>query len=132
MDRFLHLHAIIINSAGMTVSMSGPSTSTDVCLPYVSLQPDFAQVYTDVAQGIRRVERAWLSVYCLNAPRASIHAKLLLTNGAASDGVDIDLEAAFTTQLNMQKADEARVSVQTVMSTVEQNSATEDDDALLL
>lgn len=96
----------------MTREQEQQSTSKDVCLPYVSLQPDFAQVFTDVSQGLHTLERAWLSVYCMNAPKASIHAKLMLTHSrdASSGGVEVDLEPAFKNQLSIRKAEESRVS----------------------
>ncbi|CAD6910158.1 unnamed protein product [Tilletia controversa] len=51
------------------------------CLPYVTVQHDFPQVFDDVAQGTVAAERIWLSVYALNGPTASIHARLLLISG---------------------------------------------------
>ncbi|PWN33357.1 WD40 repeat-like protein [Meira miltonrushii] len=95
----------------MTREQDQQSTSKDVCLPYVTLQPDFAQVYTDVSQGLHTAERAWLSVYCMNAPKASIHAKLMLTHNrdAANGGVDVDLESSSKSQLSIRRAEESRL-----------------------
>lgn len=96
----------------MTTDKQDQSRSKDICLPYVTLQSDFAQVYTDVSQGLHTLERAWLSVYCANAPKASIHAKLMLTRdrNAVNGDVDFDLESQFQDQLSIQRAQEGKVS----------------------
>ena len=95
----------------MTKEQNQQSINKDICLPYATLQPDFAQVYTDVSQGLHTLERAWLSVYCINAPKASIHAKLMLTynRDARNGGVDVDVESGFKSQLKINRVEESRV-----------------------
>ncbi|KAE8207000.1 hypothetical protein CF327_g7438 [Tilletia walkeri] len=51
------------------------------CIPYVTVQHDFPQVFDDIAQGTVPAERVWISIYALNAPSASIHSRVLLVGG---------------------------------------------------
>lgn len=91
---------------------------TDVVLPYVSLQPDYAQARIDVAQGLHGIDKAWLSAYALNAPRGSIHTKVLLSPGDAGarqrGAVSVVLDSATAGALQVQVAENSDVSVPTV------------------
>ncbi|UZJ54635.1 hypothetical protein CBS101457_003955 [Exobasidium rhododendri] len=65
----------------------------DLALPYISLQADYLQAYTDVSQSLHDFEKVWLSAYCLNAPKKSIHTKLLLASQGA-DQLEISIDDA--------------------------------------
>lgn len=45
-------------------------------VPYISVQPDYLDVFQDVRAGKVSAETAWLSVYASNASDASIHARV--------------------------------------------------------
>lgn len=65
----------------------------DLTLPYVSLQADYSQAYTDVEQSLHDFEKVWLSAYCQNAPDASIHTKLLLSSTRTRE-VEVEVDPA--------------------------------------
>lgn len=48
-------------------------------LPYVSVQPNYADVFSDVSSSTIAGEKVWLSYYASNAPSSSVHVKLPLT-----------------------------------------------------
>jgi hypothetical protein len=81
----------------------------DLTLPYISLQPDYLQAYNDVAQSLHDLEKVWMSVYCLNAPGASIHTKLLLAQ-KRSRQVDVELDESGEGSLTVQPAPDDQVS----------------------
>lgn len=84
-----------------------PSHAVGIALPYVSLQPDYSQIHTDVSQGLHSVDKAWLSVYCLNAPAASIHTKILLTAGEGSSvHAELDKPSAGSLALGKSAGDQ--------------------------
>lgn len=45
-------------------------------VPYISLQPTYPQVFTDIAQALVPQEKVWISIY--HADRPSLHSKLVL------------------------------------------------------
>lgn len=53
-------------------------------LPYVTLQPDYPQVYADVSQSLVELEKAWISAYCAGVPSGSRHGKLILSSSSAA------------------------------------------------
>ena len=81
----------------------------DLTLPYVCLQPDYLQAYNDVAQSLHAFENVWLSVYCLNAPSASIHTKLLLASARGGE-VDVELEESAKGVLSVRQCKGSSVS----------------------
>lgn len=81
----------------------------DLTLPYISLQPDYLQAYNDVAQSLHTFEKVWMSVYCLNAPGASIHTKLLLAQ-EREQRVDVELDGSGEGLLTVQPAPDSQVS----------------------
>lgn len=81
----------------------------DLTLPYISLQPDYLQAYNDVAQSLHAFEKVWMSVYCLNAPTASIHSKLLLSQKKGHQ-IDVELDESSAGLLAVETAPESQVS----------------------
>lgn len=47
-------------------------------IPYISVQPNYAEVFSDVASSTVAGEKVWLSYYSSNAPSSSVHVKLPL------------------------------------------------------
>ncbi|EST07043.1 WD40 repeat [Kalmanozyma brasiliensis GHG001] len=47
-------------------------------LPYISVQPNYADVFSDVSSSTIAGEKVWLSYYSSNAPSSSVHVKLPL------------------------------------------------------
>ncbi|EPQ29308.1 uncharacterized protein PFL1_03063 [Pseudozyma flocculosa PF-1] len=62
------------------------------CLPYISLQPNYPDVFGDIASSTVSTEKVWLSAYSANAPSGSIHAKLDLHATPVSDAAEEDAE----------------------------------------
>jgi hypothetical protein len=81
----------------------------DLTLPYISLQPDYLQAHTDVSQSLHDFEKVWLSVYRLNAPKASIHTKLLLSSQSGGE-VDISVDESGSDLLSLRQASNSTVS----------------------
>ncbi|KAJ9476281.1 26S proteasome regulatory subunit RPN14 [Pseudozyma hubeiensis] len=60
-------------------------------LPYISVQPNYAEVFSDVSSSTIAAEKAWLSYYSSNAPSSSVHAKLQLIQ-TKDDGSNIETQ----------------------------------------
>ncbi|KAK0557477.1 hypothetical protein OC846_000465 [Tilletia horrida] len=56
------------------------------CVPYVTVQHDYPQVFDEISQGVVAAERVWISIYALNAPNASIHSRILLVSDEPEAG----------------------------------------------
>lgn len=54
-------------------------TSRMAALPYISIQPNYPEVFSDVSSSTIPAEKVWLSYYSSNAPSSSVHLKLPLT-----------------------------------------------------
>ncbi len=62
-------------------------------IPYVSVQPNYAEVFSDVSSSTVAGEKVWLSYYAANAPSASVHIKLPLVP-TKDDGKDAETQGA--------------------------------------
>ena len=60
----------------------------------------------DVVDKVVAVERPWISVYCDNAPHASIHAKLSITSNVQERSkADVEVEESFSQLLRVGKVE---------------------------
>ncbi|TKY86525.1 hypothetical protein EX895_004674 [Sporisorium graminicola] len=60
-------------------------------VPYISVQPNYSEVFSDVSSSTIAGEKAWLSYYASNAPSSSVHVKLRLIQ-TKDDGKDVDTQ----------------------------------------
>lgn len=60
-------------------------------VPYISVQPNYAEVFSDVSSSTIAGEKVWLSYYSSNAPSSSVHVKLPLQQ-TKDDGKDVDTQ----------------------------------------
>ena len=60
-------------------------------VPYISVQPNYADVFADVSASTVAGEKVWLSYYASNAPSSSVHVKLPLVQ-TKDDGKDVDTQ----------------------------------------
>ncbi|CBQ72479.1 conserved hypothetical protein [Sporisorium reilianum SRZ2] len=60
-------------------------------LPYISVQPNFSEVFSDVSSSTIAAEKVWLSYYASNAPSSSVHVKLPLIQ-TKDDGKDAETQ----------------------------------------
>ncbi|KAN0064526.1 hypothetical protein ACQY0O_002154 [Thecaphora frezii] len=78
------------------------------CLPYISLQPNYPEVFTDISSSTVSTEKVWLSVYSANAPSGSIHAKLDL-HAAPTPSSSTTTTATTATVAEQQRKEKAEV-----------------------
>lgn len=111
-------------------------------LPYVSVQPNYPEVFADVASSSIQVEKIWLSYYSTNSPSGSVHTKLTLLDtkddgtAATQGGVsvsDINVTGGVSNGLKVDRVDGAkydlRVSTDSAPTSVETSEAeTYNDD----
>ena len=88
----------------------------ELTLPYVSLQADYLQAYTDVRQSLHDFEKVWLSAYSMNAPCASIHTSLFLSSCKNSAQVDVEVAENARDILTAHPVSESSVSVESTRS----------------
>ncbi|PWN51288.1 WD40 repeat-like protein [Violaceomyces palustris] len=83
-------------------------------VPYISIQPNYPQVFSDVSSLSVPPENIWLSLYSSNAPSASIHSKLLLT--PCKEQLDAQTQPTLETQggINLEKSTSDNLSVRRV------------------
>lgn len=60
-------------------------------LPYISVQPNYAEVFSDISSSTIAAEKAWLSYYASNAPSSSVHIKLPLIQ-TKDDGQNVETQ----------------------------------------
>nr|CDI56947.1 wd40 repeat-like protein [Melanopsichium pennsylvanicum 4]SNX84610.1 related to RPN14 \ len=58
-------------------------------IPYISIQPNYPEVFSDISSSTIATEKVWLSYYSSNAPSSSVHVKLALKQ-TKDDGKSID------------------------------------------
>jgi len=60
-------------------------------IPYISIQPNIPEVFSDISSSTIAGEKVWLSYYASNAPSSSVHVKLALQQ-TKDDGKSVDTQ----------------------------------------
>ncbi|KAJ1020639.1 hypothetical protein NDA16_004032 [Ustilago loliicola] len=60
-------------------------------IPYISIQPNYPEVFSDISSSTIAGEKVWLSYYSSNAPSSSVHVKLPLQQ-TKDDGKNVDTQ----------------------------------------
>lgn len=60
-------------------------------IPYISIQPNYPEVFSDISSSTIAGEKVWLSYYSSNAPSSSVHVKLALQQ-TKDDGESVDMQ----------------------------------------
>lgn len=64
-------------------------------LPYISIQPNYSEVFSDISSSTIAGEKVWLSYYSSNAPSSSVHLKLPLQQ-VKDDGKSMDTQGGVS------------------------------------